>query len=235
MDIADADDRDDKYDLCILVASRSDVIPRSALLFAPQPKAADAVSNKFPIKMCLQFILTCTRIVWKQPINRSAHISKSWVPIQSNGWHCWSLIFDGMYSTIYIRPHRGDSMLLGDMSMKMMMMMMMQIMPGDNKVLRAQRVRRQMMESVASRWSATLWAIQWFRGFPTTTTVHIYCDITPTTLPDRIFKSQLTKQPLIPLCHWTPGRQYLSGYYTGREYSKSTFTTDVQLLQLWHL
>ena len=84
MDIADADDRDDKYDLCILVASRSDVIPRSALLFAPQPKAADAVSNKFPIKMCLQFILTCTRIVWKQPINRSAHISKSWVPIQSN-------------------------------------------------------------------------------------------------------------------------------------------------------
>ena len=77
MDIADADDRDDKYDLCILVASRSDVIPRSALLFAPQPKAADAVSNKFPIKMCLQFILTCTRIVWKQPINRSAHISKS--------------------------------------------------------------------------------------------------------------------------------------------------------------
>ena len=63
-----------------------------------------------------------------------------------------------MYSTIYICPHRGDSMLLGDMSMKMMMMMMMmmQIMPGDNKVLRAQRVRRQMMESVASRWSATL-------------------------------------------------------------------------------
>ena len=62
-----------------------------------------------------------------------------------------------MYSTIYIRPHRGDSILLGDLSMKMMkMMMMMQIMPGDNKVLRAQRVRRQMMESVASRWSATL-------------------------------------------------------------------------------
>ena len=233
MDIADADDRDDKYDLCILVASRSDVIPRSALLFAPQPKAADAVSNKFPIKMCLQFILTCTRIVWKQPINRSAHISKSWFPIQSNPmgdivgpWFSTACVLQSTYVHIV-------ETVCSWVSMKMMMMM--QIMPGDNKVLRAQRVRRQMMESVASRWSATLWAIQWFRGFPTTTTVHIYCDITPTTLPDRIFKSQLTKQPLIPLCHWTPGRQYLSGYYTGREYSKSTFTTDVQLLQLWHL
>ena len=37
----------------------------------------------------------------------------------------------------------------------MMMMMMAMIMTGDNKVLRAQRVRRQMMESVASRWAAT--------------------------------------------------------------------------------
>ena len=38
----------------------------------------------------------------------------------------------------------------------MMMMMMTTLMTGDNKVLRAQRVRRQMMESVASRWAAKL-------------------------------------------------------------------------------
>ena len=37
-----------------------------------------------------------------------------------------------------------------------MLMMMRTLMTGDNKVLRAQRVRRQMMESVASRWAATL-------------------------------------------------------------------------------
>ena len=37
-----------------------------------------------------------------------------------------------------------------------MMMTMPAIMTGDNKVLRARRVRRQMMESVASRWAANL-------------------------------------------------------------------------------
>ena len=59
MDIDDDEDLDDKYDLCVSAASRSDVISRSGRLFAPPGKAADAVSNKYPIKICLQFILTC--------------------------------------------------------------------------------------------------------------------------------------------------------------------------------
>ena len=45
----------DKYDLCISVASGSDVISRSGPLFAGLVKAAAADSNKFPIKICLQF------------------------------------------------------------------------------------------------------------------------------------------------------------------------------------
>ena len=52
----------DRYDLCVSFATRSDVILRSGRLFAPPRKAADAVSNKYPIKMCLQFILTCTAL-----------------------------------------------------------------------------------------------------------------------------------------------------------------------------
>ena len=62
MDIDDDEDEDDKCDLCVSVASRSDVISRSGRLFAPPRKAADADSNKYPIKICLQFILTCTAL-----------------------------------------------------------------------------------------------------------------------------------------------------------------------------
>ena len=57
----DDDYGDDKYDLCISVASGSDVISRSGRLFAGLVKATAASSNKFPIKICLQFILTCTQ------------------------------------------------------------------------------------------------------------------------------------------------------------------------------
>ena len=45
------------------------------------------------------------------------------------------------------------------MIMMMKKMIMMMTMPGDNKVLRAWGVRRQMMESVTGRWAAPLSAI----------------------------------------------------------------------------
>ena len=45
------------------------------------------------------------------------------------------------------------------MIMMMKKMIMTMTMPGDNKVLRAWGVRRQMMESVTGRWAAPLWAI----------------------------------------------------------------------------
>ena len=49
-----------------------------------------------------------------------------------------------------------STMMIKMLMTKMMMTNMMMTMPGDNKVLRAWGVRRQMMESVTGRWAAPL-------------------------------------------------------------------------------
>ena len=89
MGVDDDEDLDDKCDLCVSAASRSDVISRSGRLFAPPGKAADAVSNKYPIKICLQFILTCTAL--------SGNCQLILVPkFQNHGCNATGLILPGL-------------------------------------------------------------------------------------------------------------------------------------------